>query len=332
MIKRIAVLGAGSWGTTLAILLGKKNLEVKLWEFNEENVKLLNEKRENLIYLPGVSIPQNIVISSSINEVVEKADIIVFVIPTHVFRDVAKKVKNFSAHTIFVSASKGIENKTFARMSEIIKDETGSDRIVALSGPSHAEEVSREIPTAIVAASKNIFIAEEIQRLFSTHYFRVYTNTDIAGVEIGGSLKNIIAIASGIIDGLKLGDNTKAALITRGLSEIARFGIHFKANYSTFSGLSGLGDLVVTCTSKHSRNRLLGEKIGSGKTLNEALNEMIMVAEGVKTTISAYEIAKKNNIQMPITEEMFKVLYCNKQPASAVHSLMTREFKSELTS
>ncbi|MBI5416775.1 NAD(P)H-dependent glycerol-3-phosphate dehydrogenase [Candidatus Poribacteria bacterium] len=331
MNKTVAVLGAGSWGTTLAILLSSKDLTVKLWEFNEETAKRLREERENRVYLPGIKLSKNIFISSSLLEIINNADIIVIAVPSHAVREVIKKIKNnFTPNVIFVSVAKGIENKTCERMSEVINEETGSENIVVLSGPSHAEEVSREIPTAVVSASKKIKLASEIQKLFMTPYFRVYTNNDIIGVEIGGSLKNIIAIGAGILDGIKLGDNTKAALITRGLSEITRFGTFFGANPLTFSGLSGVGDLVVTCTSKHSRNRLLGEKIGNGETLSDALKEMVMVAEGVKTTLSVYEISKKHNLKMPITEQMHEVLYCGKSSISAINNLMTREARYEL--
>ncbi|MBI4649746.1 NAD(P)H-dependent glycerol-3-phosphate dehydrogenase [Candidatus Desantisbacteria bacterium] len=330
MGKKIAVLGAGSWGTTLAVLLAKKYTEeIRLWEFFEEKACILRNTRENKLYLPGIIIPENIFISSSIDEVTKDADIIIVAVPSHLVRAAVKNLREISSGVILVSVSKGIENNTFCRMSEIILKETKNSNIVVLSGPSHAEEVSREIPTAIVAASLNLNLAKEIQELFMTAYFRVYTNSDVLGVELGGALKNIIAIGAGILDGLGLGDNTKAALITRGLSEITRFGTFFGADPSTFYGLSGIGDLIVTCTSRHSRNRLLGEKIGIGKKLNEALDEMVMVAEGVKTILSVYGMAKKNNISMPISEQMYEVLYSGKSPSDALNSLMTRDAKYE---
>ncbi|MBI5206351.1 MAG: NAD(P)H-dependent glycerol-3-phosphate dehydrogenase [Candidatus Firestonebacteria bacterium] len=332
MKKKVAVLGAGSWGTTLSILLSKKSLEVKLWAKDENKALSLRKERENKYYLPGIKIPQNIFISSSIEEVIKDADIIVIAVPTHVVREITRRAfSNINrSDIIIVNASKGIENNTLNRMSEVIFKETGNENIVVLSGPSHAEEVSLEIPTAIVAASNKLNIAKEVQELFFTSYFRVYTNLDLIGVEIGGALKNIIAIGTGILDGLKLGDNTKAALITRGLAEITRFGTFFGAKKETFAGLSGIGDLVCTCTSKHSRNRLLGEKIGYGKKLKEALEEMIMVAEGLKTTLSVYDMAKKNNINMPITEQMYEVLYCDKSPEEALYKLMNREARYEI--
>lgn len=332
MKKKVAVLGAGSWGTTLSILLSKKSLEVKLWAKDENKALSLRKERENKYYLPGIKIPQNIFISSSIEEVIKDADIIVIAVPTHVVREITRRAfSNINrSDIIIVNASKGIENNTLNRMSEVIFKETGNENIVVLSGPSHAEEVSLEIPTAIVAASNKLNIAKEVQELFFTSYFRVYTNLDLIGVEIGGALKNIIAIGTGILDGLKLGDNTKAALITRGLAEIIRFGTFFGAKKETFAGLSGIGDLVCTCTSKHSRNRLLGEKIGYGKKLKEALEEMIMVAEGLKTTLSVYDMAKKNNINMPITEQMYEVLYCDKSPEEALYKLMNREARYEI--
>jgi len=328
-VKKIAVLGAGSWGTTLAILLTKKGHEVGLWEYLKEQAKRLDKERENRQFLPGVPIPREIFISSNLKEIVKEKEIILIVVPSQALRKVAEKVTKIkiSPATILISATKGLEVGTNLRMSEIIESYFPRNRIVVLSGPSHAEEVSREISTAIVASAPTFTLAQEIQEVFTTPYFRVYTNPDAVGVELGGALKNIIAIASGICDGLGLGDNSKAALMTRGMAEIARLGVAVGAKKETFAGLSGIGDLITTCISKHSRNRGLGEKIAKGKQLEEARREIGMVTEGVPTTKSAYELAKKHKVEVPITEELYKVLFGGKDPKDAEFELMTRKTK-----
>lgn len=330
-MKKIAVLGAGSWGTTLAILLAKKGHEVSLWEYLKEQAERLNRERENRQFLPGVSIPKEIFISSNLKEIVRKKEIILIVVPSQVLREVAEKLAKIkiSPKTILISATKGLEVGTNLRMSQIIKSHFPKNRIVVLSGPSHAEEVSREIPTTIVASASSEEFSQEIQEIFTTPYFRVYTNPDTVGVELGGALKNIIAIASGICDGLGLGDNSKAALMTRGMAEISRLGVIMGAKQETFAGLSGMGDLITTCISKHSRNRGLGEKIAKGKKLEEAQREIGMVTEGVPTTKSAYELARKYKVEMPITEELYRILFKGKDPRDAEFELMTRKTKRE---
>lgn len=331
MKQRIAVLGAGGWGTALAVLLSEKNYPVTLWENFPDYAGILIKNRENKKFLPGVHIPETIKITSDITMAVENSPVIILAVPSHVARDILNRIKNNNISSgIFVSVIKGIENKTLKRISEIVKEILGNVKFAVLSGPSHAEEVSRKMPTAVVAASKDISTAKYVQNLFCTPYFRVYTSKDIIGVEYGGALKNIIAIAAGIVDGLSFGDNTKAALMTRGLVEISRLGVKMGADSFTFAGLSGIGDLIVTCGSKHSRNRAVGAQIGSGKTLKTVLSHMEMVAEGVKTAKSAYELSRKYKVDMPITEAVYKVLFKNKDPKKAVYSLMTRSYKSEI--
>lgn len=334
MVKNVAVLGAGSWGITLAILLFEKGFFVKVWEFEREQAEILRKKRK-LRFLPWVDIPREIEITSSISHALEGVRLVVIALPSHVVRRVGKKIAEVSLpeDIIIVNVSKGLEDKSLLRMSQVLSEELPEklrDQIVVLSGPSHAEEVSRKIPTTVVVASVNEKLNWEVQKFFFTPYFRVYTNPDIIGVEMGGALKNIIAIAVGIGDGLGFGDNSKAALITRGLVEITRLGKALGAKPATFSGLSGMGDLIVTCTSRYSRNRNFGEKIGQGKTLKKALSEIKMVVEGIRTTKAAYQLAKNYKVSMPITEEVYKVLFKNKKPSEAVTDLMLREAKPEL--
>lgn len=334
MSNVISVLGAGSWGTTLAIHLSKKGNSVKLWEFLPDVAKQLDEVRENKDFLPGIAIPENILITSDLMSVVKNTDIVVFAVPSHVVREVAYNFNKTDYGTpIIVNVAKGIENDTLLRMSEVLEEELPGrlhDKICTLSGPSHAEEVSRNMPTTIVAASRFKDIAKQVQEVFMSEYLRVYTNTDIIGVELAGSLKNIIAIATGITDGLGYGDNAKGALLTRGLAEITRLGVKMGANPLTFAGLSGMGDLITTCMSQHSRNRYVGEKIGKGQTLKEVLANMKMVAEGVRTTKSAYQLAQNMKIEMPITEQMYDILFNDKNPQSATRELMLRDPKSEI--
>ncbi len=332
-IKNIAVLGAGSWGATLAVLLNEKKYHVSLWEFCGKQASLL-EKSRKLSFLPGLKIPKSILITNDISEAVKDALIIIFAVPSQTVRNTAKMLSAvpFPENTIIVNVSKGIEIKTSLLLSDVIKQELPGKpgkRIVALSGPSHAEEVSRKMSTAIVAASRNLSLARTIQEVFKTPYFRTYTSDDITGVQIGGSLKNIIAIAAGIGDGMGLGDNAKAALITRGSFEIMQLGKLYGAKDTTFAGLSGMGDLIVTCTSSNSRNRNFGEKIGTGKTIEQSLAEIGMTVEGISTTRAARKIAKKHKIQMPITEELYQVLFQKKNPLKAEKELMARTLKSE---
>ncbi|MDI6786299.1 MAG: NAD(P)H-dependent glycerol-3-phosphate dehydrogenase [bacterium] len=329
---RITLIGAGSWGTTLCILLHKNGHKVILWDFFKEHLAKIREELENKKYLPNISIPQGISFVSDINEAVKDAEYIVFAIPSHVLRDTASLIKSINKDKKIISVIKGIENNSFLRPSQIIEEVLPQfkKKVVVLTGPSHAEEVSKNIPTSVVVSAYKIEDAKEVQKLFISPCFRVYTSQDLIGVELGGALKNIIAIAVGICDGLGLGDNTKAALMTRGLAEISRLGVTLNANPHTFAGLSGMGDLIVTCISKHSRNRFFGELIGKGYSLNKALSKMTMVAEGVRTTESIYNLASEIRVEVPICEQVYNILYEGKNPKIAVKELMQRNPKIEL--
>ena len=334
-MDKIAVLGAGGWGIAISNLLHQNGHEVALWEFFEADCRRLAEMRERPDKLPGIKIPVGILITSDIHLALAEAVGLALVVPSHVMRSTTKLVAKASANEFefVVHLAKGIENNTLNRMSEVLLQELPDpyhNLVSCLSGPSHAEEVSRNIPTTVVAAAANIGIAELVQAAFANDYFRVYTSTDMIGVELGGSLKNVIAIAAGILDGLGLGDNTIGALLTRGLAEMVRLGRRMGADPITFSGLSGIGDLITTCTSKHSRNRYVGEQLGRGRKLDEILASMNMVAEGVKTTKSAYDLARKYDVEMPITAEMHKILFENKDPKIALYDLMTRSPKPEV--
>ena len=330
---KIGILGAGGWGTALSILLSSNGHKVTLWEFQPNVAHVLATKRVNEPLLPGVRIPDEVEITSELEQVVENAEIIVIAVPSHVVRSLTERMRSFSLQDkLVVSVAKGLENETLKRLSEVILEnlpQLDSAQIVILSGPSHAEEVSRGVPTTVVAASESLESAKKIQRIFTTSTFRVYTNIDVIGVELGGSLKNIIAIAAGISDGVGYGDNTKAALMTRGLVEITRLGVAMGANPMTFAGLSGMGDLIVTCMSRYSRNRYVGEQIGRGRKLSEVLSEMVMVAEGVRTTKSAVALAEKYHVEMPITQQVYEVLFGNKDPQVAMSELMSRDLKVE---
>lgn len=329
----ISVLGAGGWGTALSILLNQNKHKVILWEYNREYAETLAEYRENFYFLPKTRIPRAIKITNDLQYAVEKSDGLLISTPTQFIRKSLGHLSNFDLKNKFIlCASKGIEQKTNLLVSDIIEnilDNHRSKNLAVLSGPSHAEEVSVKIPTAVVCASENINLSKKIQRIFSNNYFRVYSSTDVKGVEIGGALKNIIAIASGIADGAQFGDNTKAAIMTRGMNEIMRFGLKMGAKMETFFGLSGIGDLIVTCSSKHSRNRYIGEQLGLGKNLKTVLNEMKMVAEGVMTTTAAYELARKEKIDLPIVEAVYQILFEGKSPKEATKLLMNRPLKKE---
>lgn len=330
---RISVLGAGGWGTTLAVLLYYNGHKVSLWEYNPDYYTELLYKRENVIFLPGIKIPEDINITNNIEDAVYDSNMIILAVPSQFLRSSISGLE-FSQikNSILVSVAKGIENKTLMTMSHMIKDvfpQISDEQIGALSGPSHAEEVSRRIPTAVVAASASMETSQHIQSAFMNSYFRVYSSTDILGVELGGAFKNVIAVGAGIIDGVKFGDNTKAAIMTRGVAEISRLGIAMGASPETFAGLSGMGDLIVTCMSRHSRNRYVGEQIGAGKTLKEVISSMNMVAEGVDTSRSASQLAAKYNIETPITTEVYKILFEDKNPVIAATDLMTRDMKME---
>jgi glycerol-3-phosphate dehydrogenase (NAD(P)+) len=306
--------------------------DVRLWAHGEQRRERLRTERVNEVYLPGINLPKNINVVETVTEAAE-ADVVVIATPTQFIRTALEPLtRDLLLGKVVVSASKGIERGTLKRISEIAEElwDVESDRFVCLSGPSHAEEVSRELPTAVVAASTRMESAELVQDLFTSHAFRVYSSPDLLGVELGGALKNVIALCAGITDGLGFGDNTKAGLITRGLAEITRLGVALGANAQTFSGLSGLGDLVVTCTSRHSRNRHVGEQIGLGRTLDEVIGEMDMVAEGITTTQSAYQLARRHDVEIPITNQVHAVLFENKDPLAATSDLMSRETKQEI--
>jgi glycerol-3-phosphate dehydrogenase (NAD(P)+) len=329
----ISVLGAGGWGTTLAILLQQNGHQVTLWEFDRNYAEEIALSRDNHTYLPGIKIPNEIFVTHSLEECCNNKHMIILAVPTQFIRSVLQGIKGYDfKNTTFVSVAKGIEKDTLKTVSHIIRDEIVNitpDQIGVLSGPSHAEEVARKIPTAVVAASHDPITAKQIQSTFRTSYFRIYSTTDILGVEYGGALKNVIAIGAGIIDGAKFGDNTKAAIMTRGIAEIARLGIALGANPETFSGLSGMGDLIVTCISKHSRNRFVGEEIGKGKKLNEILNNMQMIAEGVETCRSVHQLSVKHQIETPIASAVYKILFEEQNPTKVTYELMTRDMKAE---
>lgn len=334
-VNRIAVLGAGSWGTTLALLLNDNGHEVVLWEFFSNLADAIARKRVNSKYLPGVRIPASVKITSDLESALDGCTHVLFVTPSHTARNVARMVystDSFRKSMIIINASKGLEEKTLCRMSEVLGQELPQTRgkIVGLLGPSHAEEVSRKMPTSVVVAGSNLEILEKTQQLFMNEYFRVYTNTDLIGVELGVSLKNTIAIAAGICDGLGFGDNTKAALLTRGLAEIKRLVSKLGGREETLSGLAGVGDLIVTCMSRHSRNRYVGEQIGQGKSLQEILDSMVMVAEGVKTTKAAVALSRRSGVELPIAEQVYRVLFYGKDPKKAIRDLMVRKAKKEM--
>jgi len=334
MIKnkpKITILGDGGWGTTLAILLAKKSFSVTLWGAFAANISLIKKNRVNEKFLPGIKIPKEIVLTSDLSEAIRDKDIIVLAIPSQYMRSVLKKVKalDFPRRALYLSVTKGIEMGTLKRISEIIHSELGSIKLAVLSGPTIACEIARGIPAVAVVASHDPRVAKFLQDVFMTSRFRIYTNEDVIGVELGGSLKNITAIACGVSDGLGFGANTKAAILARGLAEISRLGVAMGAKHKTFSGISGLGDLVTTCISPHSRNRFVGEKIGSGRKIKEVLGRMQMVAEGVPTAKSARALGRKYKVDMPITEEVYNLLYRNKPALKALKDLMARKGKNE---
>lgn len=330
VIKKITLLGGGSWGTALSKLLSENGHEVTVWLRDEAQCKLLSAERVNRKYLPDVRIPENIVFTSDINEAAKNAEILLIVTPTQNIRSVLRQIDGeYKKDKIIVNASKGIEIGTMCLVSDIVGEETDNCVFAALTGPSHAEEVGLSLPTAITVACKDKKIAEDIQDAFMSKYFRVYTNEDVIGAELGGALKNIIALGAGISDGVGYGDNAKAALMNRGIVEIARLGIAMGADIHTFYGLSGIGDLIVTCTSKHSRNWNAGYLIGQGMTKDEAIKKVGMVVEGIPTTYAAYELSKKLNVEMPIADAMYGVLENNADVKGTVNKLMLRDKKEE---
>jgi glycerol-3-phosphate dehydrogenase (NAD(P)+) len=330
---RIAVLGAGSWGTTLAVLLSNKSHEVTLWSYSKADADRIRFSRENSPYLPGILIPQAVAVTSDLSEAVSGAEMVVAAVPSQFVRSVIAAVPRAALEgALIVNVAKGIEVGTLMTMSEVFRDILPgfpAGRISTMSGPSHAEEVSRSIPTTVVAASSSIETARIVQQTFMVPSFRVYAATDLRGVELGGALKNVIAIAAGIVEGAGLGDNTKAALMTRGIAEITRVGVRMGAELRTFGGLSGIGDLMVTCMSRHSRNRHVGVEIGRGRQLKDILGDMVMVAEGVETTRSARELARRAGVEVPIINEVYNILFEEKEPLRACYDLMTRDPKGE---
>jgi len=328
--RRITLLGGGSWGTALSKLLSENGHEVTVWLRDEEQCRLLSTERVNIKYLPKVRIPENIVFTSNIDEAVKNAEILLIVTPTQMIRNVLRQIScEHRKDKIIINASKGIEIGTMCLVSDIVKEETTNCTFAVLSGPSHAEEVGLSLPTAITVACDDKDVAEEIQDAFMSTYFRVYTNEDVIGAEMGGALKNIIALGAGISDGVGYGDNAKAALMNRGIVEIARLGIAMGADIHTFYGLSGIGDLIVTCTSKHSRNWNAGFLIGQGMSRNEAISKIGMVVEGIPTTYAAYELSKKLHVDMPIVDAMYDILENNADVKETVNKLMLRDKKEE---
>jgi glycerol-3-phosphate dehydrogenase (NAD(P)+) len=331
MKSNVTVIGAGSWGTALSILLSKNGHNVKMWTHSNEEADMINRLREHVYKLPGVIVPDGVVCTSDMEEALHKSEMVAVVLPSQTIRENAGNISRYVEEgTPVVCCSKGLEESTCNLLSEVIKQEIPQSRVVVLSGPSHAEEVARDIPTAVVASSESKEAAEMVQDVFMSPKFRVYTNPDTIGVQLGGAVKNVIALCAGISDGLGFGDNTKAALMTRGITEITRLGAALGARPETFGGLTGIGDLIVTCTSMHSRNRRAGILIGQGKSVKEAIEEVKMVVEGVTTTKAAYKLSMEKDVEMPITTEAYEVLFNGKNPQIAVADLMMRDRKHEM--
>lgn len=329
-MKKVTVIGSGSWGTALAVMLAENGHEVVIWSRRQDAVEELLQERKNEKYLPGVTIPESIQATTDHKSAVQGAEIIILAVPS---RAVCNTVRDFAPYLktwqILVNVAKGLEQGTLLRLSEVIQREAPQCEVCVLSGPSHAEEVARKVPTACLIACENEAAAKLVQQEFANPRFRLYTNTDMIGVEIGAALKNVMALAAGMSDGLGFGDNTKAALMTRGMAEMKRLGMAMGGKADTFAGLSGIGDLIVTCTSMHSRNRRAGILLGQGKSLQETLDEVQMVVEGVNTVQAACQLAEKYHVSMPITEIMSKVLFADKNVEDAVLELMTRDYKAE---
>ena len=330
--KNICILGAGNWGTTLAVILAEQGHRVRLWEYLPQVAEEIQRTRQNRQFLPGITIPQGVAVSSELDRSLQGADICFLALPSSVLRKVCEQVYPLlSSDTVIVNAIKGLEDKTRLRMSQVIeqtlKEKAG--RLVVLSGPNIASEIVRRLPATTVVSSADLSAAKEVQSALMSPYLRVYTGSDLVGAELGGSLKNVIAIAAGILDGMGLGANTKGALLTRGLAEMARLGTALGADPATFAGLTGMGDLITTCSSPQSRNHIVGTRIGQGQKLEDILKEMVMVAEGVNTAKVAYELSKEYSIEMPITEQMYLVLFQDKPPRQAVEALMNRDPKPE---
>ena len=329
-MANVGVLGAGSWGTALSVLLTENGHQVTVWSIDENEVNMLNEKREHVQKLPGVKLPDSMVVTTDLEGTVKGKDFLVLAVPSPFTRSTAKKMAPFVAEgQIIVDVAKGIEEATLLTLSKQIEEEIPQADVAVQSGPSHAEEVGRKLPTTCVIGAKTRKTAEYLQSMFISPVFRVYTSPDILGIELGGSLKNVIALAAGIADGLGYGDNTKAALITRGIAEITRLGVKMGGRIETFSGLTGIGDLIVTCASVHSRNRKAGYLMGQGMSMQEAMDEVKMVVEGVYSAKAAAKLAEKYGVSMPIVDEVNAVLFDGKSPAEAVNDLMMRESRSE---
>ncbi len=327
-MKNIAIIGSGSWGVALAIHLAKLGNKVKIWSFMQEEADLINNEKK-CKFLPEVTLPEGIYCTTSYEEAIKNSEIILHVTPSKFTRNTVKEYKKYVTNQTIVICTKGFEKETLSSLDEVFKQEIPNVKLAVLSGPSHAEEVSKAVPTAMVIASENEEIANELRDIFMNENLRVYTSKDVKGVELGGALKNIIAFCAGVAAGIGLGDNTFAALITRGLCEISRLGVALGGKYETFYGLTGLGDLIVTCLSEHSRNRTAGKLMGQGKNLEEARNQIGMVIEGVDNIEVAYELAQKYQVDMPIVNAVYDMLYNNLSPKEGVTRLMTRDKKSE---
>ena len=334
MNNKVAVLGAGSWGTALSVVLAHNGYDVNIWSRNKTIIQDVNEKHENVFYLPSFYLPETIVGKNTIEEAVEGAGMVLVVIPSHAMRETAQLLKPFlKKNMLLIHATKGLEASTSKTMSQVLSEELPdyeSDKIAVISGPSHAEEVIRKFPTTVVVSSKDLDTAKKLLPYFHNDFFRVYTNSDMLGVELGGALKNIIALAAGISDGIGYGDNTKAALFTRGLAEMTRLGVSMGAKQETFLGLAGVGDLMVTCSSQLSRNWRTGYRLGRGEPLHLILNSMGMVVEGVKSTRVAMELSEKFNVDMPLTQCLYDILFNQIHPDIAKDRLMKRLYKEEL--
>lgn len=329
-MKKACVLGAGSWGTALAMVLSENSENVSLWTKCKNQVKEINEERTNTKYLKGIKVPENIYCTVDIEDAVNDSEIIVLAVPSQAIRSVSKELKEcLKENQIVVNVAKGLEKETGLRMSQVVIEEIKDIRYVVLSGPSHAEEVAKRLPTTIVVSSFDKEASEIVQNAFMTDVFRVYTNDDVIGVELGGTLKNIIAFGCGVCDGLGYGDNTKSALITRGLHEIKSLGVSLGAKEETFNGLSGVGDLIVTCTSQHSRNRMAGYLIGQGYSKEEAVAKVEMVVEGIVATEAVYKKTRGLNKEFPILESIYSIVFEDKKPEDALKELMSRDKKGE---
>ena len=331
-MANVGIMGAGSWGTALALLLHKNGHQVTVWSINEDEVKMLSEKREHESKLPGVKIPEDMMFTTDIESTVKGKDFVVLAVPSPFTRSTSRNMCPFIAEgQIIVDVAKGIEESTLMTLSQQIEEEIPQADVAVLSGPSHAEEVGRGLPTTVVIGARTKKTADYLQEMFMSEVFRVYTSPDILGMELGGSLKNVIALAAGIADGLGYGDNTKAALITRGIAEIARLGVKMGGAIESFTGLTGIGDLIVTCASVHSRNRKAGYLIGQGLSMQEAMDEVKMVVEGVYSTKAAVKLGEKYDVSLPIINKVNEVLFENKDPREAVNELMLRDSKAEHT-